>query len=263
VTPMLCMPETSAHEEDGHAEAQRCSQEGDDHRLGADHCPELRPGHADGTEQADLPRPFVDGKGEGVGDTQQGDDDGQDDERRHWEKDPVHLPLLGGQHLGAVQHVHIREPRERSFDPRPSLVGGNAAGQTDPDLGVELLCEVGLERAQGDDVVARDCRGGEGVDQTQPLRPRAGEGHGDFVADVPTVTGGDGVTYDHRSVGQLLGGRHRRGIELVDTGDCGGVDREHRLCRSVETPLPGSELGDDGDALGLLQASGDGGRDST
>ena len=65
-------------EEHPDGDAHEGAEEGDDHRLPADHPAGLESGHPHGAKQPDLPGPLDDRQRQRVGDAEDGDDDGQE-----------------------------------------------------------------------------------------------------------------------------------------------------------------------------------------
>ena len=57
------------------------AEDGQDHRLGADHRPDLAPLHADGAQQPDLVGALEDRQHQRVDDADEGDDHGQGQQR--------------------------------------------------------------------------------------------------------------------------------------------------------------------------------------
>ena len=80
------MPETGTHDD-----ADDGAEHGQDHRLGADHRPDLAALHADGPQQPDFVRALEHREHEGVDDPDQGDEHGQGEQRVDQAQQLVHL----------------------------------------------------------------------------------------------------------------------------------------------------------------------------
>ena len=90
--------------------------------------------------------PFVDRQGEGVGDADQGDEDGQGEQTVDEVEQLVDLGGLLRLVLGLVEKLGGRVGGRHGLDVLAAQGGGGAPGQPDVDLAVQLLGEVGLGR---------------------------------------------------------------------------------------------------------------------
>ena len=129
-------------EEQAHRRAEQRAEHRDDHRLPPDHRANLPALHAHRAEEPDLSGPLVDRQGEGVHDADEGDEDGQEQQRADQPEELVDLVRLALSELGLVLELNVRE---RLGHPRRSglrlRLGGPGCGLGQDD-DVELFDEV-------------------------------------------------------------------------------------------------------------------------